>query len=104
MCTARLGAALAGRVGLGGLVRLNQPSHINPVHGLAAVAFPYKELCGRPGCDAAAKRLEGCICCFNGEGGGGSHGCSRFVVEALASCPHILLALLPVSRGGCRIS
>ena len=31
------------------------------------------------------------------------HG-SRFVVEALASCPHILQALLPVSRGASRIS
>jgi hypothetical protein len=35
---------------------------------------------------------------------GGGHGCSRFVVEALASCPHILQAPLPVSRGGCSIS
>jgi hypothetical protein len=31
------------------------------------------------------------------------HG-SRCGVEALASCPHILQALLPVSRGGSRIS
>jgi len=145
-CTARLGAALAGRVELvdqldvGAVAllkcacillasaRLEQSAALAVIAGLKGVAVRLQEQCfanyahsfllvsgfknqytlsGRAvGADlglASQHSLGHVVGAVGTAEGGNGHG-SRFVVEALASCPHILQALLPVSRGACRIS
>ena len=147
MWIARLGAALAGRVGLvdqldigavallkcacillasarlkrsaalavitgmkGVAVRLQEQGFANYAHSFLLISSfkdQYVLSCRALGADlglASQHSPSHVVGAVRTAEGGDGHGCSRFAVEAFASCPHILQALLPVSRGASRIS
>ena len=104
-------AALTVVAGLKGVaVRLQEQGFANYAYSFLLISsFKYHYVLGSSaiGTDlrlAGQHSADNIVGAVGTAEGGDGHGCSRFVVEALASCPHILLAPLPVSRGDSDIS